>query len=154
SAQLATTFVIAIVVGLAPATIDRASAAWQPQAYDRSARHDAEFVRIEVYPARVRQVVARLEPGSIVLADVANVRRVASLAPVYVVGESISRELEDEPVTSPAQARKLLDEPREGTPAPRYLVVDRSDEAWAAFVDAALTCGWIDRSAGGLWILE
>jgi hypothetical protein len=34
------------------------------------------------------------------------------------------------------------------------VVARRDDPAFAGVVDYALECDWIDRSAGGLWILE
>lgn len=151
---LAAAAVIAVAVGLAPATVDRAAATWQPQAYDRAARRDSDFVRIEVYPARVRRALDRIEPGSIVLASFDEARKVASLEAVQSVEESLLRDIDAHPPADAAAATRWIT--RSYAPGRRadYLVAGRSDEAFAPIVEAALTCGWRDRSAGGLWILE
>lgn len=150
--SVATAFVIAIVVGLAPATIDRVSNVYEAQAYDRSARNDRDFERIEVYPPPVRREVFRFEPGSIVFADLVNNRRIASLVPVFVVGESIFRRLEDEPVETVADAAEMLEEAQPELEPADYLVVSRDDESMEPFVKAAEQCDWTDRSAGGVRI--
>jgi hypothetical protein len=151
---LATAFVIAILVGLLPGSIDRVRGNWHPQAYDRGARHNLSFDRVEVYPARVRSRVLTFKPGSIVFADLNNNRRVASLVPVFIVGESIIRKLEAEPVSSVDQATDLLNEPLEGFSPSDYLVLDRSNTLFEPFVQAARSCGWTDRSTSATIIFE
>jgi hypothetical protein len=151
---LASAAIVAVAVGLAPATVDRAGATWQPQAYDRAARNDSDFVRIEVYPAPVRRALDRFETGSIVLASFAETRKVASLQPVQSVEESLLREIDADPPADRAAARSWLTRSFAPFQTADYLVAARSDEAFAPIVQAALACGWKDRSAGGLWILE
>lgn len=156
---LATVSVVAIAVGLAPATVERARASWEPQAYDRSARRDGDFARIEVYPAPVRRVVQSFEPGSTVLASLSENRRIASLVPVRSIEESVLRELADaSPSSADAYAtwaglRRGSSSARLPTRAYDYVVVPRDDPAFsglAAFHGGF--CGWDDRSVGNLRI--
>jgi hypothetical protein len=137
----------AVAIGLAPATAERVDAAFERQAYARSARDDATFVRVEVYPARARRVVSSLDPGAVVLASFAETRKVASLAPVQSVEESLLRQLEADP-PDPAEARALL-----ASNAPvrvDAVVASRADREFDEIVAAAIACGWTDRSAGDL----
>ena len=157
--SLAVAAAIAVVVGLAPASVDRAHATWTPQAYDRGARRDADFVRIEVYPAPVRRVVERFRPGSTVLASFDETRKIAALAPVQSVEESELRELER---AAPATSGEFVAWAGWGGGSddiriPRdidYVVVPAGDASFEGVIDYATECGWLDRSRGGLRIFE
>jgi hypothetical protein len=95
--RLAALAVVAIVVGLVPATLDRVRSSWQGNAFDRTSRSDGTYTRIDVYPASARRAAERIEPGSIVFAGFNDIRRIASLTPVQSVEESELRELMEDP---------------------------------------------------------
>jgi hypothetical protein len=155
---LAACMTVAICIGLAPATIDRARATWEPQAFDRAARDDRDFTRIEVYPATARRAVSRLEPDTVVLAAFNDVRRIASLVPVRVIDESALRTLVEDPPASAADAELWLRNVDSTSQAPTvgYVIASRDDESFRAILDLAASdpCTWADRSAGTLRIYE
>ena len=133
--RLAALAMVAVSVGLAPATIERAVHTWQPQAYDRSTRSDARFERIEVYPAGARAAIATIEPRSIVLAGINDTRRIASLAPVRSVEESALRKIVDVPPTT-ANAASVLDALIDAW-KPDYLAASSFDRSFKPLLDAA-----------------
>ncbi|MCW2925718.1 MAG: hypothetical protein JWM98_3122 [Thermoleophilia bacterium] len=94
---LATLVVVAAAVGLAPATIDRAGATWQPEAYRASLRHDADVTKLEIYAPDVRARLTSIKPGSVVLAAFDDTRKIDSLAPVYSIEESDLRDISAHP---------------------------------------------------------
>jgi hypothetical protein len=145
--RLAACIVVAVTVGLAPATIDRARATWEPQAFDRSARDDRDFTRIEVYPARVRRVLASLDPSSTILASFAETRKVAALAPVQSVEESRLREEPLDPTGGGSGGAALM----EGVD---YVIAAADDDQFRLVFRYVEDCGWADRSAGTLRIYE
>ncbi len=145
--RLAACIVVAVTVGLAPATIDRARATWEPQAFDRSARDDRDFTRIEVYPARVRRVLASLDPSSTILASFAETRKVAALAPVQSVEESRLREEPLDPTGGESGRSALM----EGVD---YVIAAADDDQFRLVFRYVEDCGWADRSAGTLRIYE
>ncbi|MCW2926435.1 MAG: hypothetical protein JWM86_403, partial [Thermoleophilia bacterium] len=100
----------AIAVGLAPASAERLEKTWQPEAYVRAQRNDSTFTRIEVYPPKARQVIADFPDGSVVLAAFNDTRRIASLAPVYSIEESVLRQVVSDPPAPGAEAARRLDE--------------------------------------------
>lgn len=132
---VATLVMVAVAAGLAPTSIARLQEAWQPQAYRQSARDDRRYERIEVYPASARAALLDLEPGSVVLAGFNDIRRIASLAPVQSVEESVLRELVAEPPAPGAASSRLdelVDEWQVG-----YVVANRFDRSFAPLLDAA-----------------
>lgn len=148
--RLAAIAAASIALGLAPATVDRARAAWEPQAWDRSARTDDRFVRVEVYPAPARAAASALPEGATVLAAFNDARRIASLAPVQSVEESVLRQLMADPPTA-AEAPIVLEQ------LVREWDVDvvagsRSDEGFRPLLDAAAAepSRYVDRSRGSL----
>ncbi len=150
--QLAALAVVAIVVGLAPASLDRARATWQPDAYRRAARTDSTYTRIDVYPASSRATIGRIELGSTVFAGFNDIRRIASLVPVQSVEESLLRELKATPPTpadAPAKLAEIVDEWDVDVVA-----ASRFDTAFAPLLDAAAAdpARYEDRSAGSLRI--
>lgn len=151
---LASLAVVAIVAGLTPVSLDRARATWQPDAYERAARTDRKFTRIDVYPAASRRAVQAIEPGSVVLAGFNDVRRVASLAPVQSVEESVLRELMASPPTTSAAPARLV-ELVEAWDVD-IVVGSRFDAAFQPLLDAAAAdpSRFEDRSAGTLRIYD
>lgn len=151
---LAAAAVVSIVVGLAPATIERARATWQPDAYEHVARADRTFTRIDVYPATSRRAVQAIEPGSVVLAGFNDVRRIASLAPVQSVEESVLRELMGAPLSAP-DASARLDELVDDWDVD-VIAGSRFDDSFQPLLDAAAAdpSRFEDRSAGTLRIYD
>lgn len=133
--RIAAALVIAVVVGLAPASAARAAKTWQPEAYVRAQRSDATYSRIEVYPPAARRAASQLPAGAVVLAGFNDARRIASLAPVQSVEESILRELVDDPPTrssAPGVLNELIAEWH-----PDYVAANRYDRSFAPLLDAA-----------------
>jgi hypothetical protein len=151
---LSTLAVVAIVVGLAPATIDRARATWQRDAYSRSSRTDATYTRIDVYPASSRRAIEAIEPGSVVFAGFNDIRRIASLVPVQSVEESVLRTLMEtppRPTDAPARLAEFVDEYDVDVVAGSTF-----DHDFAPLLDAAAADPehFTDRSAGSLRIFD
>lgn len=148
--RLAVHLVAAIALGLAPATVERLRVAWEPQAWDRAARFDDSFARVEVYPAPARAAASRLPAGATVLAAFNDARRIASLAPVQSVEESILRELMADPPT-PAEAPLVLDR-LVGEWNVDVVAGSRSDKSFRPLLDAAAAdpSRYVDRSRGSL----
>jgi len=149
---IAAVLVAAIAVGLAPASVDRARATWQPDAFRREARTDRTYTRIDVYPAASRAAIARFEPGWVVLGGFNDVRRIASLAPVQSIEESVLRTIMEEPPSAeeaPARLDELVDEWDVDVVAG-----SRYDSAFQPLLDAAAAQPdrFDDRSAGTLRI--
>ncbi len=151
---LAALAVVATVAGLAPASIDRARATWQPDAYEHAARTDREFTRIDVYPAASRRAVQAIEPGAVVLAGFNDVRRIASLSPVQSVEESVLRELMGPPLSARAASTRL-DELIEEWDVD-VVAGSRFDDSFQPLLDAAAAdpARFEDRSAGTLRIYD
>lgn len=146
--------VVAIAAGLAPASIDRTRATWQPDAYEHAARTDPTFTRIDVYPAASRRAVTAIDPGSVVLAGFNDVRRIASLVPVQSVEESVLRELMEEPPApdeAPARLEELVEEWDVDVVAG-----SRSDIAFQPLLDAAAAdpAHFRDRSSATLRVFD
>jgi hypothetical protein len=151
---LAVTVVVAIVVGLAPATLDRVRSTWQPDAFRRTARTDSTYTKIDVYPAPSRRAIEAIEQGDTVLAGFNDVRRIASLVPVHSVEESVLRELMADP-PSPAEAPARLDELVEEWDVD-VVAGNRFDTAFQPLLDAAAAdpTRFEDRSAGTLRVFD
>lgn len=146
--------VVAIVVGLTPASVDRARETWQPDAYRHSARTDATYTRIDVYPAASRRAAAAIEPGSVVFAGFNDIRRIASLVPVQSVEESVLRQVMESPasaVDAPERLAEVVDEWNVDVVAG-----SRYDRSFQPLLDAAAAdpAHFSDRSAGTLRIFD
>jgi hypothetical protein len=133
---LAAMAMAAITIGLAPASVDRLHAAWQPQAYRASARDDHRFERIEVYPASTRGALEELEVGDVVLGGFNDVRRIASIVPVQSVEESELRAIVADPPAEGAPAKQRLDELVDEWHVD-YVAASRYDRSFATMLDAA-----------------
>jgi hypothetical protein len=133
---LATFAIVAIVVGLAPASIERLRDVWEPQAYWHAARNDHRYARIEVYPASARDAIATLPDGAIVLGGFNDIRRIASLAPVQSVEESELREIVATPPAAGLPAARTLESLVDEWDVD-YVAASRFDKSFAPLLDAA-----------------
>ncbi len=145
---------VAIVVGLAPATLDRARDTWQPDAYRRAARTDGTYTRIDVYPASSRRAIEAIEPESVVLGGFNDIRRIASLVPVQSVEESVLRDIMATPPTpadAATQLAELVDEWNVDVVAG-----SRFDTSFQPLLDAAAADPehFEDRSSGTLRVFD
>lgn len=137
--QLALLATVAITIGLAPASISRASATWQPQAFDRKARNDQSFTRIEIYPARTRRAIRNIRPDSTVLASFTEIRKIASLTAVKGVEESQLRAIEN---ADPALVTRGVD----------YVVARVDDAEFSQIVSYVRQCDWREQHVGNIQI--
>jgi len=131
----ATLVLVAVVVGLAPVTVDRLHANYQPEAYVRAQRNDRTVSRIEVYPPASRAVIDTIPDRAVVLAALNDTRRVASLAPVYSVEESVLRRIVADPPSEADASERLAELVKEWHAT--YLVASSGDKGFRTMLQAA-----------------